>query len=754
MPDGIRRFCAVIAMIMLAWSGSVGSAFSQGPFLDNSPFPMMLRPQSGEYQAPRQKVVLPKKASTFEEIVPRVDYPTAFLQPLPLRGTRIPGLTAKSVEMLGGNFFVVVDNAKFNTMSAIYRDNRLKGKSNFVTADSIVHPYLAFSNRVIADVIVEHIAPDLTAMLKAMLDKSLSDYKEAEDADVRGDIEQNIAFLSVAVKLLDPRFFPPISLRVVPMVQSDLKSIYACRGAQSAIFKRPVDFSVFRPGGWYASSPVLSNFYRCKEWVTQMSYPFTDVDLGAGGGRVNYFRRSVLLYRSLESSTIDGKPGFDTWERLFKSWSLLGAQLKDWQENTISPLEYKAQLKSTSADLKVTLHSLAEPLFRTKLLLSIRRQKPLKLGATSILDLGDAQKDLSESQVRFRLLPLSGDPERPWLQSCLNLLNTMQESGSSCPFALAITHAWGAMQANNTMLDHFSRLDAPLLTKMIPVLDQSVAVKLPGGAVKPIDDRRWQILSHYFKPVREGVQPVIRTESWMTRMLESAFAGWVDSHLAIAPEPVSSCAEGQKPASAVAGQEPLSDNRPAPARMRLFHYLQPSPQLFESIAADARHTTENLTALGYLSPRHKERFADFIRLCERLQKIADLELKGQTLPLADVKLLQNIDIILDNVEVPTVGLFSLQTENQDPTVVGAVPAGVNFGLGRPGQLFIILQDGTSWTLGRGAMYTYFELAGQAVTPEHWLRKVDNDMLRPTFWAEKFDTVQEAVAMERKPKVAH
>src|SRR5262249_38271828 len=154
--------------------------------------------------------------------------------------------------------------------------------------------------------------------------------------------------------------------------------------------------------GWYNSTPQLQNFYRCREWITQMSFPFTDVALGGKGSQGNFFRRSALLYRSLDMATIKGKPAFETWERLFKSWPLLGAQLKDWQENTISPMEYKAQVKTGSLDLKVTLNALAEPLFRTKLLLSVRRQKPLKLGAASIMDLANEKRSTSEGQVSFR----------------------------------------------------------------------------------------------------------------------------------------------------------------------------------------------------------------------------------------------------------------------------------------------------------------------------------------------------------------
>lgn len=753
----IRSRCMCIVLALLLAGAAMPAASGQAAnLIQNFLLPDSLRQPQPDLQ--RRTIELPKKATRLDEMIPRMDYAATFLQPLPLGDVRIPTLTKKTVEMLGQNFFVVVDNTKYTTMSEVYRDNRLGGKSNYVTADAIVHPYLAFSNRVIADAIVEHIGPDLSSMLKAMLEKSLADYKQAEDAEVRDDIEHNISFLAVAVKLIDPKFFPSIPLRVVPMVQSDLGAIYKGVFAKCTSFDRDVDFSSFEPLGWYASSPELGNFYRCREWITQMSYPFADTAVG-NRYRGNFFRRSALLYRALELATVGGQPAYDTWERLYKSWSLLGPQSKDWQENVISCAEYKSQLKAAGPDLKVTLNALAEPLFRTKLLLAVRRQKPLKLTATSVYDLDGSGGSSSAAPISFRLLPQVSDPEWPWLKFCTAVREQQQDNSASWPFSLLILHAWGAPQANNSLLDNYTKLDASLLAKLLPELDGRVMTRLPGGSVKPLDDRRWQILSAYFKLPPEGATPVSRSEGWMTRMLESAFAGWVDSHLAIAPASAASQAEVQSKADQAKTPAPMpvpATEPPAPPAPRrrtktaLFHSVQPTPEIFQNIGQDARRLQGTLAALGYLPDRHKARFADFIRLADRLQKIADLEAKVQALSFADMKLLANIDVVLDRVELPTAGTLPLQSPNpaqQDK--IGAVSYGVNFGLGRPGQLFIILQEGTNWTLARGAVYTYYEVQGAPMTAEHWQRKLDNDLVKPAFWVERYDTVQEFVAQRKK-----
>jgi len=37
-----------------------------------------------------------------------------------------------------------------------------------------------------------------------------------------------------------------------------------------------------------------------------------------------------------------------------------------------------------------------------------------------------------------------------------------------------------------------------------------------------MEDRRWRILSHYFKPIRQGTPNALRTDAWLSRRLESA----------------------------------------------------------------------------------------------------------------------------------------------------------------------------------------------------------------------------------------
>ncbi|MBX9687725.1 MAG: DUF3160 domain-containing protein [Candidatus Obscuribacterales bacterium] len=256
-----------------------------------------------------------RKSQKLEDLIPRQDIPYSFPPMIPLQGINIAGLGPKAILSLGEFYFVVKANSDALKMSELYKANRAASKANYVTIDCIIHPYLGFVNRIQAETIKHHLTPLVKQLLQAMLKVALSDYKQAEDPELRADIESNIAFIALPLKVLDSSFVIPALGRVPQMVQADYDALVFARSGPSAVFDRYEDFSVYRPQGFYRSSPELINFYRVKTWISRLSYPLNDVSYENGGVRGNNFRRSVLLYRCIDLGRIDGKPAFDSWMR-------------------------------------------------------------------------------------------------------------------------------------------------------------------------------------------------------------------------------------------------------------------------------------------------------------------------------------------------------------------------------------------------------------------------------------------------------
>ena len=479
-----------------------------------------------------------RKTQKLEEMVERQDIPYGFPPIIPLQGITIGGLGPKAIHSLGENYFVVRSNTTTIKMSDLYKDNRSAGKANYVTIDCVLHPYIAYTNRVHAETAKRYLLPLMKSLLHAMLQIAIVDYRQADDAEVRADIEGNIAFLSLGQKLIDSSFQIPQVGRVSQMVLADYDSVVFARPGRSAILDRNEDFAAYKPQGWYKTSPELVAFFRAKTWLSRLNYPINDVSFDGAQSQVNNFRRSVLLYRCLDLAHVDGKPAFESWTRLVKGLFILGGQVESWQEKNLYPHDYKSTFRTNSTDLRMTLSALSEPLYRTKLLLAVRKQKPLSLGTTSIFDMDD-KTTTQQTIAVFRLFPVVGAPEEPWMRWTARMYPKPSLNTNLFPIALLDLNAWGVPQAANFLLDSSWAMDenVPLA---VTELKKWVLRRLMGGHVQAVENRFWSMLSPTWRLLPDGIQTVVRGEMWANRKMETAFCAWLDSLASIAPAPAPS----------------------------------------------------------------------------------------------------------------------------------------------------------------------------------------------------------------------
>lgn len=704
---------------------------------------------------PKERLTAPKEL-TLEDLFPRAELPVVPVTAYPLGGTQIPSLTDKSVKELGLNHFVVITNTSFKTFADIYRDNRLRGKPNFVTADCVIHPYIAFTNGIAANV-VAGVAPDLQALLIAMYNSAGGQYKTSQDASLRTDAEKNCAYLGVALKLLNP------ALQVAPVGQSattitkELQNIQAGKVAHSAVFDRSEDFSAFKPIGWYNAAPQFANFYRCHRWLSSMHFTLSDPDTSADDSASSEFRRSVLLFQNLQQAKVGSATGLQLWQRLSGALDTIGTVGN--RERLLLPSNYASVFVPGE---KISLAGLAEPFYRTKLLLSIRRQRPVEIGAASIFNATE-QKNSADSTAFFRLFPPTEDPELSWMRERAHSYTAEGVEGPDSPLALFDVYAHGAAQASNLLAENIWHMD-PSLTKVLPSLVKAVKQPSPAPSYS-MGGSRWQILSTYFKPMADGAQPALRSSLWLTRRLESAFAGWLDGHISVAPmeggvqsggasssSNASTLASATKSGNLLAARSSESIATSAVATSTIakneigatasvaaakFQYLDPCPELYRRIAQDTDELQAKLSAQGLVTDEIKSRLDDFRKLSARLAAIADKELAYKAVAVEDMRLLANIDQVLEKISFPvqgTVYLNSLDTSR----------GGCNLGLGRPGYLHILCHTTRGVMLCRGALYTYYEIPGAAIKPEHWDRKLEFAMVRPPSWVSDFDLVQDAL----------
>lgn len=661
------------------------------------------------------------------------DIETASFPPMNMSNMQIPGLAAKGSEKLGFNYFVVVNDTGFKNMTALYKENRTLGKPSVVTVDSMMHPYFAYRNGLIADIIEKRLSGELKAMMEAALKQSILDYKSVDDEEVQDDIQRNMAFLLVALSYFDAKYLTIDLGGASDLAREEIKRISLGKNARTAIGNNILDFGLCQPYGWMLKSPKIEQFCKAYLWLSCMYFPLSNVSEGTAEGGGNSFRRSVLLYRALSVGKVT-TPGGDVsaieiWSRICKVMSLKDLNGPE-AKNTILPIDLSTVFESSEIDLSKLLKDISRPLSQTKMLLMVKNKYASSLRAESFKDIGSGKSQKNVHVLRF--FPRIDPPEFTWLKAAGLFFKegakTEEGDDKLVPLGLFVLHAHGSQAATNFLSEHQDSLD-PELLKGVPTLYEMCESN---------DSSTWRIISPLFEAQDPAAQGSMRTNAWLLRQNETALGAWLDSHLVCADlnAPQESASGNAPPTAPPAAQAAASAPRKivAPA----FHYLEPRPTVYKRMAEDCANLANELNKIGYFTESYKKRSEDFIKLFGRLATVATQELKNQPVTRNDFSILANIDQLLSQIDYPLPGCIYLGTQN-DKENKGR---GVTLGLGDAGRLFTISSTTQGATLCRGGVYTFYEQFGGVVKPTHWSRKLEFKLLRPPVWAGQFDIVQD------------
>jgi len=587
-------------------------------------------------------------ADSIDDIFNKTDFDISMPAPLNMEGVRIPGLTAPQIEILSKNWMVVVNSSKQRAFAEIYRENKLAHRSNFVTVDAILHSVIANHNGIIAAAINSRLKPQLTSLLKAMIDASISDYKLTGDTQLQGDVERNIAYLTVALKLISPDMDIPSFGESEKLANADLENIKGEKVARSAILKGNENFALYHPLGFYDTSDNLRNYYRCRQWLGRMQLTLTDVTNGAHSGSGNEFRRAVLLFRSLARAKFGAATGMSAWNNLSRAWSLIDSSSAT-MPGVLLPSNFAPVLQTSDNQLKATLDAIADPLARARLLISLKsREQSSVLESSSIFELSRKDRKVDQHLFFHLFLPIQ-EPEIDWLSALVIHEKDEAEGFSDVPAGLLFLHARGFKFATNILADNSYRMDDSLPASL-PLLVKLIKRRQGNESAVNI----WQIMEAYTKAKGESNQLVMRTPAWLACSTESTIAAWVDTLVALdvkpesetsprpAPKPVSPA-----PAAPTAHSPAERMHREPPAmKMPIKHYLEPAPETFRAMGKYLQDFESDLGELGLFPEKLRSRNQDFVRLTRRLADISVQELLKQPLDPADSVILANIEDIL------------------------------------------------------------------------------------------------------------
>jgi len=156
--------------------------------------------------------------------------------------------------------FVAV-SSNYNQIYSIYEDNTENARPNFVTTDSVLHTYHILYDYTLRNLEINKFIPDLKNLNKVLLQNALSQYSSVSDPSLKSAAKKNVAYFTVASKLLEPE--TGIPTEVQDLVEQELSLIDKHSGFQvSPIFGYKEDYSQYVPRGHYTRNEDFKKYFK------------------------------------------------------------------------------------------------------------------------------------------------------------------------------------------------------------------------------------------------------------------------------------------------------------------------------------------------------------------------------------------------------------------------------------------------------------------------------------------------------------
>ncbi|MFX0117483.1 MAG: DUF3160 domain-containing protein, partial [Candidatus Hodarchaeota archaeon] len=227
---------------------------------------------------------------------------------------------AREINLLEKNGFAAVPT-EFGQFFDLYETNWQNNIPNFVTTDSVLHSFHILYDYLLREVETCNFTYDLTALVDLMINwhSGANSSLASENTRLEAAIRKNIAYFSVAKKLLDAEASTPADVQ--ELVDAEIALIMAHSGkADSPIFGPGYeeDYSQYVPRGHYDRSNVLQKYFRAMMWFGRIGFRLQpgESDYARSMGR-NETRQAILISLALKQAQNGPTTALTLWNRIY-----------------------------------------------------------------------------------------------------------------------------------------------------------------------------------------------------------------------------------------------------------------------------------------------------------------------------------------------------------------------------------------------------------------------------------------------------
>jgi hypothetical protein len=555
-------------------------------------------------------------------------------------------LNEEQLKLLEENGFVVVPS-RIAQIYDVYKTAKSQNIPIFITTDSLLHTFHILYNYTLRFAEIKHFVDDLKGLNEAMLSASLKHLKSA-GGDVSEAAKRNVAFFSVASKLLEPAFEPPAL--VSSLVELELALIEESAGfSTSPIFGYREDYSQYVPRGHYTRNETFKRYFKTMMWYGRMMFRLKPgekpEDLEQGRMET---RQAILIVAALGSARVRGKPALEVWERIYEPTVFFVGKTDD-----LNVYDYSEVMKEIYGE-ELILSDLEDDAKLDAFIERAMTLRPPKIVSSLVTD-----RERPEEVTRgFRFMGQRFIPDSYIFQQ-LVYDKVKLYRGTGKPFTMVQSPA-GPIRGFPRGLDVASVFGSSRAEEIIESegdadyhgYEEQLAKLREEFGKLPLEqwteNLYWGWL-HSLRPLLDvkgnGYPTFMRSEAWVDKDLNTFLGSWTELRhdtILYAKQPYTILATGIPP-------EPEE----------IKGYVEPQPEVFARLAALARQMLTGLDERGLLNEEYRGKLERMESLLLSLKTMAEKELENKPLTDEEYETIRNIGEILEALTT-----FSPQIEEE------------------------------------------------------------------------------------------
>jgi len=611
-------------------------------------------------------------------------------------------LSSGDSTLLLRNHFIV-KYSKYKQLYDIYNENTWTGMPIFVTTDAVLHIYHVLFDQLLIDLETRLFIPALNRLTETMLDSTEAAYYNASKPEAKEALRRNLAFFSVAKKLLQGQQSDVPSITAT-LVDSELVYIADHDGFHiSPIFGNfsALDYSQFQPRGHYTINDSLKSYFKTMIWYSWTIFTMESALFNELAEQ--HSLQSILLIQMLSIGESEGQPIRELWETIYEPTVFYVGKTDD----------------PAIADYKSIADFIYGPNFLTL--------TPDSLANGSLLaDFMTQAQTLPEPKIpnwiygtfiKYKGFRFMGQRFIPDSYLFANLV-LPKIPGRHFPKGLDVMTVLGSERAYTLLDSIYNETAFTGYTDAIQAFKNDF-VSMP--AEEWVQNLYWNWLYCLMPLLYEkstGYPAFMQTLAWADKELMTALASWAELRhdtILYAKQSMSPCGVP-----------------PGPPRS----YVEPNPHLYSRLASLVHFTHQGLESFTELSGVFKEKLDLFETLLLFLKEISIKELENQAITDNEYENIYCFGKVMKQlVSKQTDPQNSFNCDTDDMAVVADVHTDSNTdqcleeGVGYPLEIYVIVNQNGQLHLTRGAMFSYYEFLqpiSNRLTDESWRELLTGD----------------------------